>query len=328
MNQMNKFVYCLPVVMQGGSDGGSGLPAWLTSLESETREQARTELEEQAMASTSQQPYVPPTPTVANDATFGQGVRDAGLSDDDCGVAQAEAFSGMTAEQRFMMDAHGYIRVPSVLSPSAVEAMRDGSFSESRGGQPGGFGGRRSDPLSFPDMEALATHPAILDVMMELMEGAPRLVQSTTWHDEPATPGAVEQMPQVLHSQRERDRRYVSFGTRPPGRISCNNVVVFVYLDAVRDGDGGLCVSLPSALCPQTGPVPRRIAPHTLTQLVHGADASGAFRFSPARTSPCSAVHARSSARTGTTATPAARPLPLLTFQKASSTSRSSPATC
>lgn len=45
-----------------------------------------------------------------------------------------------------------------------------------------------------------------------------------------------------LHSQRERDARYVHFGTRPPGRISCDNVVVFVYLDPVHDGDGGLAV--------------------------------------------------------------------------------------
>jgi hypothetical protein len=188
--------------------------------------------------------YVPTQPTIANDATYGQGVRDAGLPDDDSGVTQADAFSGMTAEQRFMMDAYGYIKVPGVLSPSEVEVMRDGSFSESRGAQPGKFGARRADPLSFPDIESLATTPAILDVMMELMQGEPRLVQSSTWHDEPAAAGGSYPPPTagVLHSQRERDRRYVSFGTRAPGRISCNNVVVFAYLDPVRDGDGGLCV--------------------------------------------------------------------------------------
>ena len=49
----------------------------------------------------------------------------------------------------------------------------------------------------------------------------------------------------VLHSQRERGHRSMTFHTRPPGRITCDNTVVFVYLDPVCEGDGGLCVCVP-----------------------------------------------------------------------------------
>lgn len=183
--------------------------------------------------------------TISNDAKFGNSVRDLGGADEDDSAAATTAFSGMTSEQRFMMDVHGWLKLPSLLAPAEVAAMLHGSFSHSRGGEAGGggFGARKSDPLAYPDMEALATHPAILDVVKELQEGAPRLVQSSTWHDEPATAAALaDARAGVLHSQRERDQRYVTYTTRPPGRISCDNVVVFVYLDTVRDGDGGLCV--------------------------------------------------------------------------------------
>ena len=47
--------------------------------------------------------------TVANDARFSGGHRDCGLPDDEAdSVAESpeSAFSGMSAEQRFMMDVH------------------------------------------------------------------------------------------------------------------------------------------------------------------------------------------------------------------------------
>ncbi len=146
----------------------------------------------------------------------------------------------MTAEQRFMMDVHGYIRVPGVVPPTELGSVKR-AFQRLRGGEPndGGFGVRRGDPLADPELEALATHPAVLNPCMEMMLGRPRLVQSSLWHDLPASGNG---MAGPLHSQRERDRRYVSFGTRPPGRISCDNLVVFVYLDPVNEGDGGLCI--------------------------------------------------------------------------------------
>ena len=75
-----------------------------------------------------------------------------------------------------------------------------------------------------------------------MQEGAPRLVQSSTWRDPPTAAGDEPANAGILHSQRERDRRFCHYSTRPPGRISCNNVVVFVYLDPVRTDDGGLCV--------------------------------------------------------------------------------------
>jgi hypothetical protein len=183
--------------------------------------------------------------TVANDARFSGGHRDCGLPDDIADQAVVEStpeaeFSGMSAEQRFMMDVHGYIRVTAVVPPNELGPIEE-AFERLRGDEPNdvGFGVRRGDPLADPELEALATHPAILNPMLEMMLGRPRLVGSSLWHDLPASGNG---MAGPLHSQRERDRRYVSFGARPPGRISCDNVVVFVYLDPVQEDDGGLCV--------------------------------------------------------------------------------------
>ena len=172
------------------------------------------------------------------------GHRDCGFPDDDSGVAEEDVFSGMSHEQRFEMDIYGFIKIPAVLAPSEIEAMLP-LFEAMNAAT--GFG---RDPLDEPSMERLATHPAILDPITEMQEGKPRLVQSSTWRDPPATPDEDEPPTAgILHSQRERDRRFCHYSTRPPGRISCDNVVVFVYLDPVYAEDGGLCV-LPGSCVP------------------------------------------------------------------------------
>eukprot|EP01045_Picozoa_sp_COSAG04_P060579 COSAG04_NODE_30646_length_261_cov_0.950617_1_plen_67_part_01 len=51
------------------------------------------------------------------------GHRDCGFPDDDSGVAEEDAFSGMSHEQRFEMDLYGFIKVPSVLSASEIQDM-------------------------------------------------------------------------------------------------------------------------------------------------------------------------------------------------------------
>ena len=80
-------------------------------------------------------------------------------------------------------------------------------------------------PITFAEIEALATLPALLAVLTELQEGQPQLVQCTVFHEAPAAkqPAAIERAAQnfgVLHSQRERSHRDMTFHVRPPGRIS------------------------------------------------------------------------------------------------------------
>jgi hypothetical protein len=83
------------------------------------------------------------------------GHRDCGFPDDASGVVAEDSFSGMSHDQRFEMDAHGFIKIPGVLSPAEVAAVLpifEGMCAST------GFG---RDPLGDRGMEALATHPAI-----------------------------------------------------------------------------------------------------------------------------------------------------------------------
>ena len=48
-------------------------------------------------------------------------------------------------------------------------------------------------PITYPEIEALATHPALLAVMTELQEGAPNLVQCSILHEDPVSGNVAQQ---------------------------------------------------------------------------------------------------------------------------------------
>ena len=100
-------------------------------------------------------------------------------------------------------------------------------------------GGARSS-LGFtaePPLQGLATHAALLPVLVELGAGSPRLVGGEAWvlhhSDDPA---AAQQEPGGAAAYR----------AEAPGRCRCDSVEVFCFLDTCEFGDGGLMLRVGS----------------------------------------------------------------------------------
>jgi hypothetical protein len=202
---------------------------------------------------------------VANDATYGgDGVRDQladvatptanhGTGSSDGAIElelrppcaeTAPAFAGLTHTERYLFDTHGILTLRGALSAEEVAAAR-AAVKRSLSGE-SGFDGKDS-ALEEPALEAMHTHPRLLPVLLELMEGAPRLVSSGFSTKQPARPedtatgrrpaGAAQ-----LHCQREYGHNNAHFVVRKPGRIYADNIVCFPYFTDCYEGDGGLVV--------------------------------------------------------------------------------------
>ena len=190
---------------------------------------------------------------VANDATYGgDGVRDelesrtgsgSGSAGDGelelrppCGET-APAFAGLTHTERYLFDTHGILTLRGALSAEEVVAAR-AAVERSRG---------KVSAFEEPALEVMHTHPRLLPVLLELMEGEPHLVSTGSATKQPARPedATTARRPAggaQLHCQREYNRDAAHFVARAPGRIYADNLVVFPYFTDCYEGDGGLIV--------------------------------------------------------------------------------------
>lgn len=158
-------------------------------------------------------------------------------------AAGAPGFAGLSAEQRYLLDAVGFLHLEAVLSPAEVAAAR-AAFERSNAGRPTAEGSE-NEGIWEPALEMLATHPKLVPALLELSGGAPHLMLMELLHQPPrmGPPRTVEGGGTTgeLHCHRETvASSRVSFETAPPGRVLADNYNVFHYLDAVEPGDGGL----------------------------------------------------------------------------------------
>lgn len=157
--------------------------------------------------------------TVSNHAIFGGDARDtttaaANAADGELGLpagrpaAPAEderKFAGMSAVQRYELDTFGVLHLRGLLSPAEL-AVAQSAFDRSH-----------AEPSLDPDLlEALAAHPALLPLLLELCEGAPHLVSADTTSiaEDVASGGSP------LHCEREHDHRRASYVAEAPGCAS------------------------------------------------------------------------------------------------------------
>lgn len=149
------------------------------------------------------------------------------------GGGSPELFDGLSARERYEFDTFGFVHLPSVLSAAELAAAQSAADRPPPATAPLPELGEFSFAAE-PELELLATHPAVLPVLLELCRGHPHLVSSS------ATPEGGQQ----LHSQREADPgSHASYTFEvPAGRCRCDSLVVIVYLETVDPGDDSLLV--------------------------------------------------------------------------------------
>ena len=152
----------------------------------------------------------------------------------------------MDAAQRYQYDLHGFLHVPEALSADELAAARAAAHAATRAGEPFAV-------HCTPALAAMPFHPAIWPVVLELTDGKPMMRHSFGIHNSPrqnAEDGGLGGGP--LHCNRESHRSSVfgspNLGTPlsgtavHDGKPYSTDVVCFVYLDTVNEGDGGLLV--------------------------------------------------------------------------------------
>lgn len=150
----------------------------------------------------------------------------------------------MTPEQRYLFDVFGYLLIENALSAEELKACQDAAdryINTPEDELPPGFGkdGKRHlHGFAFDkSLEALTRHPSIWPIVKELTNNKPRLISGTMQIDRPG-----ESAVGGLHCAREgfgwESTRYETHH----GKIFCDDIIVFPYLDDVHPGDGGLIV--------------------------------------------------------------------------------------
>jgi hypothetical protein len=149
----------------------------------------------------------------------------------------------MTPQQRYWFDLTGYLHIPNALSAAELSAAQEAAqrYIDTPEHQlPDGFGvddKRYLHGFAFDKaLERLAFHPSIWPIIKEFTNNRPRLVSGTLQVNLPGVTNDALQ----LHCARE-DFGYESSRVEArDGKIFCDNIAVFPYLDDVFPGDGGL----------------------------------------------------------------------------------------
>jgi hypothetical protein len=156
--------------------------------------------------------------------------------------------SELTTEQRFLLDVRGYLHLEGVLCPAEVEEARAALERVVEGYESGALPATPAWGLGLePALQRLCAHPDLLPIIDEFTEGTAHLVSAGCIVNRPLAhaqraAGCKPTGSAQLHCQREEDIHLAEFRVRSPGRISCNNFVIFPYFDDVLEGDGGLVV--------------------------------------------------------------------------------------
>ena len=141
----------------------------------------------------------------------------------------------MTPEQRYLLDINGYLVLRDAVQPDALAAARAAAYRATEAGE-------RWDVYSDPALSRLAFTPAAWPVVLELTRGQPMMRLGIGLHDAPRSGGGG-----MLHCNREAQRSsavnsmsMASYSVLQDGTIFAVDFGMFVYLDSVQPGDGGL----------------------------------------------------------------------------------------
>ena len=89
---------------------------------------------------------------------------------------EASAFAGLTHTERYLLDCHGILILRSALGPAEVDACRAAVERTLNSSAP------YSGILDEPALQGLITHPRLMPVLLELMEGEPHVVSISALH--------------------------------------------------------------------------------------------------------------------------------------------------
>ena len=167
---------------------------------------------------------------------------------------------GFTDEQRYLFDTHGYVQIPDVLGPEELAECRAAArdyMSTAEADMPEGFG--RTPGKKFlhslawsPALERLCMHPRLWPIVLELTDGKPKMgaASGTMWYEDAAAAaaGASEAAaPSGAHGIRLHCSRESAGWDSPAaifdehhGRVHVGHALVFIYLEDLEAGDGGL----------------------------------------------------------------------------------------
>ena len=146
-----------------------------------------------------------------------------------------------------LLDMFGILHLRNVLSPEHLAKARK-AFERARAADT--EEGETSDTAREVSLEMLATHPRLVPSLLALRGGersgvgAPHLMLLQRIHQparvgEPSVYGPAE----ILHCHREDvTSSSVHFESAADGSVLSDNHNVFVYLEDVRPGDGGLAI--------------------------------------------------------------------------------------
>ena len=153
-------------------------------------------------------------------------------------MSASEVFAeGMTAQQRYEFDLNGYFVIRNAVPREQLEQAR----------------AALDEGVSFvytadPRLGILAFNRVAWPVIMELSGGGPMIRIGSGIHN-PTYGGSGHAGGGPLHCNREHQRTSTSgspsmaqYKVTRSGTIFCTDFLLFVYLDGVRPGDGGLCL--------------------------------------------------------------------------------------
>ena len=187
-------------------------------------------------------------------------------------LSEAELAAARDAMDRL---AHGIFGTGPPLPEDWYEGCRE-EHTTGRDAAHGRFNGHIKWAWAFDKaIEALAVHPGVWPIILELTQGRPQLSGpgervGVAIYDDVHTAGEAKRFgrtesgatPANWHSTAEGggeggDREGTGYDRAklevlPDGSLYCTNFVVFPYLDDVEPGDGGLCGSQPPCLCVET----------------------------------------------------------------------------
>lgn len=148
----------------------------------------------------------------------------------------------MTPEQRYLFDLHGYLLIPDAVEPDTLAAAATAAHAATAAGRESLSGKAWAwDVYSDPAIAALAFTPKAWPIVLELTNGQPMMRLGIGLHNAPHTGGGG-----MLHCNREFQRSSsvgspsMATYTVQNGKSYCSDFNMFVYLDTVQPGDGGL----------------------------------------------------------------------------------------
>ena len=151
----------------------------------------------------------------------------------------APVVAGMSDEHRFLLDLNGFLLLDGALTQVELLAAQAAVAQHSSTVEP-----RGELWCSTNDLEALVFHRSFWPIVMELTNGKPKLKGAQFINDDPieGTGATAGRGGGHLHCARTDFGPESATFYQERGQLRCNDMIIFIYLTEVREGDGGLGV--------------------------------------------------------------------------------------